>query len=161
MKFSSEKLFHIGCVLSSASFALGQSTSVTSIFLPTDTDNYVLSVITADASAVTMQIKCPDDVLERHCGFGAGQEITQGESNFHYVISETDYQIDLSCAITSRVDATCMFTSTAEGEPSSRVLTTSYSGADLFKAATITAGLEKLESLATGEPGETSERMYI
>lgn len=132
------------------------------------------SVISADASATVLVMKCPNGTDESDCGLGTGITATVGPSTWAWAFSSSDGGVSVSERIACSLDrgadtAVCTHAGIASVDATvtdadlmttgTLAITTTLSSdiSQFVWAVTVTGGLDKLQAAATATGTSVSE----
>ncbi|KAJ4294854.1 hypothetical protein N0V88_005091 [Collariella sp. IMI 366227] len=144
---------HATPLVLAAGLAAAQSTTVVNLLIPAaDPQAIVASVISADPTATTYYLKCPDGTDATDCGLADGVSVINGPSTLAYTYLFSENSIIAHCSLYSAKDeANCDGTLIEAGTTSlvTEVLTGYLAS---YMPVTVTAGIEKLAAATSAEP---------
>ncbi|KAL2257382.1 hypothetical protein VTK26DRAFT_252 [Humicola hyalothermophila] len=146
---------HTASLLMAAGLAAAQTTTVSILMPLIDAQELVGSVVSADSTATTFAISCPDGAGPNECGLPSSVTIVNGPETMSYSIELGDITAVADCSLNTADDeATC--TGGANGSLGVDVLT-GYQ--EFIVPVTITAGADQIgaEPTTTTAPPTATE----
>ncbi|KAF2099924.1 hypothetical protein NA57DRAFT_55858 [Rhizodiscina lignyota] len=143
-------------LLSLATVACAQSSTVSLLLLDTDPQKLVASVVEANPTSTVYVLNCPDGTDSNDCGT-FNEWVTAGENFYAMNMTEGDFSATWSCDVAGTTSASCSqsFGGAEANDPGTT--TTELSASEItYYPVVITAGAQKLNGAATATAAPAS-----